>query len=95
MLDVRTTVPVGANGSIEGSERGDRGADASTDGLLRADAERLGISLDEYKRRFGVLVKDGSDTWQGSLTDPFGRRVQIDGDEYPRVVSGDFTENRT
>ena len=97
MPDVRTVVPVGANGSIEGSERGDRGVDASTDSFFRSDAERLGLTLDEYKLRFGILVKqhpDGTGHWRGSRSDPFGRYVQIDGDEYPRVVSGDFTENR-
>lgn len=44
------------------------------------------MTPDEYKRAFGILLREGKDgEWVGTTADPFGRR-QRGGKELPRTL---------
>lgn len=102
--EMRPSVHVGAEGGGQDESGGTRASDRATDAFFRADYHRvrrervrsgLTYSLDDYKREFGILFLDGTETgagggWQGTITDPFARRVGYedeDGDRLARVIS--------
>lgn len=79
---------LGAEGGEEGEGRGVGGdigpADRAADAFFRADALAQGLSLDQYKAKYGILIraKDGTDEngerrprWEGTTSDPFERNI--------------------
>lgn len=81
-----------------GAGGGDAGAsDRSADAFFRADARAQGLSLDEYKRKYGILIRAGDDLdrprWRGTTSDPFEREVgwaDLDGQRPPMILSLDM-----
>lgn len=99
LADVRESVLLGAESGGENQGRGARGGDAGSsdrtaDAFFRADAKAQGLSLDEYKRKYGIMIRAADEgdrpRWEGSTSDPFERRKHDrkgDVEYLPRVVS--------